>query len=259
MSIWIPGFEHVHLPNMPTGGPYDEYRHPKFGWHTWEGHNLDAAEGAFAKYPPHCAVSWELGVRRQYIPLDLHSYAFAGNDNDDSYVIQVEVAGFAGESHEWPQPKLQWLGEQVVRPIALLCKIPPIVVWKGFHGEGEGLILASRQSPLRLTTQELDSFSGHLGHQHMPSPDVHWDPGRLPISTILDFATPHPVEEEEDMAYAFFTFEGVSRTFYGDWVHIRAVSAEDIKDIQASSGGKVPKVHLAKSQFDNMVNVTPGG
>ncbi len=185
-DLWLPGFE--RRPGK-VGAPYDETRHPKFGWHTWEGTNWSSAERAFAPYPPHIAVNPIDRIRRQYVPLNLHAFAFAGSDADDSYVIQVEVAGFAGESHNWPEATIKWLGEWVVRPIAQAVGIPPVVVPQGFHGEGEGLLLASKRSPIRFkNAAQLDAFAGHCGHQHMPDPDQHWDPGRLPIARILAYA-----------------------------------------------------------------------
>jgi hypothetical protein len=251
MALWVPGFERVTLPDSPDGGWYDEYKHPKFGWHTWEGYSLAGAEAAFRKYPPHIAVSFELGVRRQYIDLARHAYAFAGSDSDDSYVIQVEVAGYAGESQDWLQSKLKWLGEMVVRPITA------IIVPVGFHGQGAGFILASDDSPIRLTTSELDGFAGHLGHQHMPSPDEHWDPGKLPISRILDYAkTATPVGEEDDMQF-FFRFPASKRLWMGNGFHYREVSDEDVKDFQAMSGGKIPELWLADKQVERMQRIGP--
>jgi hypothetical protein len=70
-------------------------------------------------------------------------------------------------------------------------------------------VLATASSPIRLTRQQWDAYSGQLGHQHAPQND-HWDPGRLDLAAIAAAAraelgapppTPPPqlVWSEEDM------------------------------------------------------------
>lgn len=187
-DLWVAGYEHKP---MKSGGVYDETAHPKLGWHTWESTNWMAAENAFRKYPPHLAVfpPWpgkEASVgKRQYVPLNHHAYAFAGNESDDEYVIQVEVAGFAKQMRHTPDVVLEWLAREVVMPLERAVGIPRIIVKHGFQDAG---YLATKTSKIRLSLAELRNFSGHLGHQHMPSPDTHWDPGALPIQDILEIA-----------------------------------------------------------------------
>ena len=201
MSIWLSGFEHRDL--GPDGGPYDRHDNPKLLWHTWEGYSWSSAESAFAKYPPHIAVNPKDRVRRQYVSLDRHAYALAGSDTENSWVIQVEVAGAARDTHTWPAEWLRWLGTDVLAPILSAVPIPPAITPLGFHGEGEGIILASPRSPIRYrSVAAWDAFSGHVGHQHAPSPDAHWDPGRLDVQAIIEAANPTvpgPPPEEEEM------------------------------------------------------------
>lgn len=189
VDIWLPGFE--KRPIGPDGGPYDEMGHPKIGWHTWEGMSWNAAETAFRKYPPHLAVNCQDRQRRQYVALNRHAYAFRGNDNDDSYVIQIEVAGWAAHTQDMSDADCEWLMTEVVEVIERFVPVPRIIIGKGFHGADEGISppLASTSSPIRLTVPGLDAFAGHLGHQHMPPPDVHWDPGRFPLDRIFSHAT----------------------------------------------------------------------
>lgn len=208
-DLWLAGFDRRDL--GPDGGLYDEVKHPKLGWHTWEGTSWASAEAAFAKYPPHIGAKPPFpGVKdpgkRQYVALNRHAYAFAGSESDDEFVVQVEVAGFARETHTWSDAVCEWLAVEIVDPIAKAVGVPPVIVTGGFHGEGEGIVLASKKSPIRLTPAELRAFSGHLGHQHMPgdddptdgdsSGDAHWDPGRLPIARILARAT---APQEDDV------------------------------------------------------------
>lgn len=203
-DLWLPGFARVDLDGQPHGGPYDDMSRPKFGWHTWEGMSWSGAEAAFRKYPPHVAVfpPWpgqEAKVgRRQYVSLDRHAYAFAGSENDDEYVVQVEVAGFAKDMRHAPEVVLRWLATEVVAPIERAVGVPRVVVRFGFRDSG---FLATPRSAIRLTAAELRQFSGHLGHQHMPAPDAHWDPGALPIDRILNYLDDHT--EDDDMESQF--------------------------------------------------------
>lgn len=199
MNPWLPGFSRVDLDGQPHGGPYDDTSRPKLGWHTWEGFSWPSAEAAFRKYPPHVAVfpPWpgrekQVG-RRQYVPLDRHAYAFAGSESDDEFVIQVEVAGKAAEMRNAPDVVLQWLAINVVAPIEAATHVPRVVVRFGFRDTG---FLATPNSKIRLTPTELREFSGHLGHQHMPPPDHHWDPGALPIDRILNHLDDHVGDDD---------------------------------------------------------------
>lgn len=185
-DIWLPGYD--KKPLGLHGGVYDETSNPKLCWHTTEGPSLAGAERAYANYPPHIGVNPTTGEKHQYVPLNKHSYALAGSESDDEYVIQVEVVGYAGQSHLWGDAVLRWLGENVVRPIRETIGVPDVVIPAGFRKEGGGIVLASKYSPIRLSLDGLRKFSGHLGHQHMPSPDSHWDPGGLPIHKILSFS-----------------------------------------------------------------------
>jgi len=187
---WLPGFKYVDLDLTGIEAPevgraYDETSNPKVCWHTTEGSTLKGAERAFAKYPPHVGVCFETRERNQYLPLDKCSFSLRGSESDDEFVIQVEVVGFAGQSHTWSNEKLEWLGRGVLAPISLATGCPTTVVPMGFHGEGEGIRLASSSSPIRFPSESaLRAFAGQFGHQHAPFPDEHWDPGKLNANRI---------------------------------------------------------------------------
>ena len=193
--MWLPGFERRDL--GPDGGPYDDTSRPKICWHTTQGSTLAGAEAAYAPYPPHLGIDPVRRIKRQYVSLDRHSYAFRGAENDDEFVIQIEVVGFAQGTHMWPDSVLRWLGEEVVRPIRDAVGVPDVVVWHGFKGEGDGIVLARSDSPIRLTSAQLRNFSGHLGHQHMPAPDEHWDPGALPVGKILAYSKDYDMQLDD--------------------------------------------------------------
>lgn len=197
-ASWIPGVTRVHLGPHVAGGPYDDMSRPKAGIHTTEGSTVAGARAAFRRYPPHLCYHPGTREREQYVPLDRHAYAFAGPEADDEYVVQVELVGTARNTHTWPDEWLRNIAADIVRPLRDLVGIPPVIVRHGFLGEEEarrrGIVLASTSSPIRLPLGELRAFSGWLGHQHMPPPDHHWDPGALPMARILAHA-----EQEDDM------------------------------------------------------------
>lgn len=149
-----------------------------------QGATLAGARAAFAAYPPHIGYNPATRELEQYVPLDRHSYAFFNGEADDEYVIQIEVVGFSETAHLMPDWQVQNIVDDVVNPLEELIGVPPVVVWHGFHGEGEGFVLASVHSPIRLTLAQLREFAGHLGHQHIPG-DAHWDPGRFRIGEVL--------------------------------------------------------------------------
>jgi hypothetical protein len=196
-DIWLPGYERWDISGAP-GTPYDEIDDPKAVAHTTEGTSIDGAVSAYRAYPPQLIVD---PVRRrcvQHIPLNRAGYALWNGDADDSRCYQVEIVGFASQTHLWSDATLRWLGENLARPLHEYGGVPYRVVWKGFRRDGEmPYALADSDSPLRLTQAELDSFSGWLGHQHIPG-DSHWDPGGLDVGKILGYAQEIDMYDEKD-------------------------------------------------------------
>lgn len=185
-DLWIPSWEHVPYVGL-GGGSYTDLENPKLLWHTWEGDSWAGAEsvGGWARYPPHCGAHREDRLVRQYVPLNKSAYSLANTAAEHEYVIQVEVNGFARETQEWSDDDMDWLRSAVLEPIQQAVGVPRIVVPQGFHGEGEGIVLATKSSPIRFgSVADLRGFSGHMGHQHSPG-DEHWDPGRFRIDYLL--------------------------------------------------------------------------
>lgn len=182
--MWLPNAKRVSLGSNVGGGPYDDMRNPKVCWHMTQGSGLAGARSAFAPYPPHIGYDPKNRQLEQYVPLDRHSYAFFNGEADDEYIIQIEVVGFAEDAHNMPDWQVQNIVDDLVNPLEELIGVPPVVIRHGFRGAGEGIVLASPSSPIRITLNELREFSGHLGHQHIPG-DGHWDPGRFRIGEVL--------------------------------------------------------------------------
>mgnify|MGYP000178987069 CR=1 FL=1 len=196
MAVVLPGFTFTDL--GPDGGPYDEIKHPKICWHTTEGSSLAGAEAAFKAYPPHLGYDPRTRIKRQYVSLDRHSYALRGGESDDEYVIQIEVVGRAAETGGWPAEWYRNIGLDLIRPLRNLLRIPDRHL--RFYGPNEGIVLATATSPIRLSNEAFRAFTGHLGHQHVPAPDSHWDPGGFRIDEAIDYSHNPDIEQEIDMA-----------------------------------------------------------
>ncbi len=182
---WLPKARRVNLGANVAGGSYDDTRKPKVCWHFTQGSSLTGARSAFAAYPPHIGYDPKTRELEQYVPLDRHSYAFFNGEADDEYIIQIEVVGFSEDSHNMPDGQVQNIVDDLVNPLEELIGVPPVVIRHGFRGAGEGIVLATPSSPIRISLDELREFSGHLGHQHIPG-DGHWDPGRFRIDEVLE-------------------------------------------------------------------------
>lgn len=187
----LPGFTYIDL--GPDGGPFDQSTLPKVEWHTTEGSTLAGAESAYRSYPPHLGYDPVRRIKHQYISLDRHSYASRNSEAEDDYVIQIELVGFAGQTHNWSDQVYRNIAADLIVPLEKAIGVPRR--WKRFYRADEGIVLASPNSPIRLTNAQWRAFTGHLGHQHAPDPDEHWDPGGLRMDKAVKFAA----EMDDDM------------------------------------------------------------
>lgn len=207
-EIRVPEFEWKPLGR--AGGTYDRRSPMKIGWHTWEGTNWSSAESTFNRYPPHIGAKYP-EQPRQYVDLARHSYAYKGSESDDEPIIQLELAGFARDMRFKDDAFLRWLAgitDSINRALhsAGWDTVDPVVPPQGFKDEldREWAPLASARSRLRFTDAELEAFRGHLGHQHVPAPDSHWDPGALNVQRMLTFCQFTPGQEEDEMTHEEF-------------------------------------------------------
>ena len=126
----------------------------------------------------------------QLIDLQLSAYALRHDpgtpETNRAKVIQVEIEEFAKDAHNWPTQKLDWITDVIVKPACQQMGIDAAVYQQRF-GDGDGLLLASKSSPIRINDKATwYAYNGLLGHQHAPgvSGNEHWDPGRLDIAYI---------------------------------------------------------------------------
>jgi hypothetical protein len=223
MADFIPGYARVDL--GPDGGSYDDMSNPKGCIHTTEGSTLAGAEAAYRNYPPHIGYDPVKRIKRQYVPLNRYSYAFKGSESDDEYIIQIEIVGFARQTHLWSDQIYRNIAEDVIKPVGDAIGIPRTAL--KFYGEGEGIILASPDSPIRLSAAQLRNYRGWLGHQHIPRPDSHWDPGRFLIGKC--FAHLSTLEWRDDSVKNLILARSANGNdiWVGDGIHRRHVADMD--------------------------------
>jgi hypothetical protein len=195
--VFLAGFESIPGNNA---GEFTQGRW-KLLLHTTEGHNIAGAVSAYREHNswPHFTVSFEERRRVQHVDMALPARALRSGGGvvrtNGAHVIQVEIVGFAED--EMSRDKAAWIGSEVVAPIREA--IPEIRLHgPRFRGKGEGIVLATRDSPIRFTPQAWLDFDGICGHQHAPLND-HWDPGRIPLDTILDAARGTLVPDLEEI------------------------------------------------------------
>lgn len=259
MVTWLDGFTRIGLA-VTAGRPYDEMSHPKICLHTTEGSSIEGAESAFTNYPPHVCVDYRSRRRHQYLPLDTCSYSLKGSESDDEYVVQVEIVGFATRP---PGPdECDWLGAEVIAPIAAAIGCPLVPAPQGFHGGDEGIVpyISSALSPIRFKDEAaLRAFSGVMGHQHAPPPDTHWDPGPIDIHRILTAAA----EGEDDMPYTEAQLKALVRSVLDEGTAFGQVSwagtcKEQLKAIQAVYNAVIAGTQADKVQAAEILNAVAG-
>lgn len=187
MAIWLPGYERVDL--GLDGKPFEYTHNPKGLLHRTEGSTLAGAESAMRAYPSHLGYDLWTREKHQYISLDLAAYS-AMDESDNDPIYQVELVGFSKDSRYLPDWALRNIAEDVIKPLADTVGIPPVMIRHGFKDGLDGIYpyLASPQSPIRISYAELRAFSGWLGHQHLPAPDDHWDPGAINMARLIELA-----------------------------------------------------------------------
>lgn len=253
MADWIPGWTRVDL--GPDGGTYDETHHPKGCLHTTEGTTLAGAESAYRNYPPHLGYDPVRRIKHQYVRLDRYSYAFRNGETDDEFIVQVEIVGFANQTHAWSNQVYANIAEDVLRPLEDLVGIPR--QYLRFYRADEGIVLARKTSPIRLRPSQLRNFSGWMGHQHAPGladngsvlqyGDEHWDPGGFRMDLALSFV---PKSRKGDDMLMLAQEIGNPKVFVGNGVTRRHVRSEkELADLQYWMGvaGHSTKVEQFKA------------
>jgi len=176
-------------------GGLSYHAHQNVPWrlllHTTEGTSIEGAEAAYRANgsAPHFTIS--PGRVHQHISLRYGAYALrneaGGVETNRMHCIQIEIVGFAAQSHTWPMAYNEYLGTALIGPILEWggASINAGIVPRFLNGD-DGF-LASPSAKQRMSYPEWATFNGICGHQHAPE-NSHWDPGRINISAILDAA-----------------------------------------------------------------------
>lgn len=189
---WLPGFERIEVAGK-TGGTWADTTSPWRGvLHTVEG-GWDAAISAYrsAGIPPHFTVDPKTRRRGQHVSLNRSSYAMendsGGVETNRLHAVQVEIVGYAAQSYLMPDEDLEWLGVQVLRPLANATGIKPKTL--AFYDGRAGFTLATETAPQRMSFEDWLTWDGWCGHQHVPE-NAHWDPGALNVARAIAYAFP---------------------------------------------------------------------
>jgi hypothetical protein len=204
VAVFLPGFEVIEGQSAGSFKGRDDGTHIGV-LHTTQGSSLSSALGAFRDNNswPHITCGGPDRVKIQHLSLDVPARALfntsaGGRTNREPLVVQIEILGRAEESHDWPEEYLEWLGSEVVGPVARAVGIP-LTTSVTFFGEDAGFVLAEATSRQRLSAEAYDTYAGWLGHQHVPE-NKHWDPGKLDVQRIFAAAGGSPSQGGLTMA-----------------------------------------------------------
>ncbi len=184
MAIWLPDFIKINSEkkgfDYSTKGPY------RLVLHTTETKGLGDMPTTHEN-PPHLWVDLDNDTYLQAIPLDLASFSLrhpGGTiDTNGIFCIQVEIVGYAKDTHNYSDEWYKKLALNVIKPICETVGID-YKIYKEFKGEGDE-VLATVTSTNRMSADEWVKFNGVCGHQHIPN-NTHWDPGQLQYEKVIE-------------------------------------------------------------------------
>jgi hypothetical protein len=230
--------------------------------HTTEG-SWESAYAALDRnnnWPHLMAEPWPGGRKVQAVPFDRAGKSLAnapgGVETNRYGTIQIELIGFAADTHEWSNEQVDYLAA-LLKPIIDGLGIRH--VGQTFYGEDAGFTLATANAPQRMSPDEWLAWDGIAGHQHVPEND-HWDPGKFRIDRFLAGLTGTPSSTGGNTVYHMVIdgpAAGNPRTFkvdglmildelpYGNprgayAIHVEALDAAAKYGIPIVDGRKVP-------------------
>lgn len=213
----LPGYEHDI---EPGAGLSVSAGAVKFVKHTTESRrgtyravrNLWRGPANWGKGLPHFLMDGPRIV--QLLPLTVGAYTLVNDPggadtNRSGPAIQLERCGFAADP--MPDDEYDALGK-LLADLVDAGHALDLAQHPRFYGANEGIVLARKDSPIRMSAREYEAFNGFCGHQHVPEND-HWDPGKLDGDRLEAIArthlaggqpapTPTPEDEDDDMVKA---------------------------------------------------------
>jgi len=184
---WLDGWHHAPKSPPHDGYYYDDGYPARVTWHTMEGW-LSVATTLAHRAPPQLWASPRTRLKVQSIPLvyaGMATYYQRGYPYDPDVVtnhVQVELEGFAGQTHTWPVEWLDWVADEVLVPIMRFYRHHGIAFdpLAGPHMPGEAMGgSAADDAPQRMGWNTWARFNAQGGHRHVPGNGDRWDPGPL--------------------------------------------------------------------------------
>lgn len=193
---WLPAA--IREPH-PRPFPWVETANPKGCLHTTETSGRANYRGWTVM--PHAEVLPIPGKGvevKQFLPFSQASFALRHErpqPTNGDFIFQFELVGTCdphGPGYFWPNADVAVLADlwhKVIKPLDLAFLIPfKAPVWDAYPGE------TNRH---RMTDAQFDTYSGWLGHQHVPQND-HGDPGAFPWVRLAAIAKAD-LEKDDDM------------------------------------------------------------
>lgn len=173
----------------------------KVVWHTTETRGWPGYGGGASA--PHLTYDASDHQWRQHFRADRSARALrnpaGGVETNTDDCLQVEIIAYSDEAlgRAWGGLPVSELDDRALRELGDFAR------WANDEW-GVPLTLADDWRPvaagsLRFSYSEWRSFTGHCGHIHVPE-NTHWDPGRLDVWTIIDYAKGGTVSWNEDLS-----------------------------------------------------------
>lgn len=162
--------------------------------HTTEGFFEGALEVFEQHYAPHFEVGLDKGVPRINQLVKVGYIGSSCRAHNDEAIVQIEMVGFAKTSPWYPHGKVARDDGHVVdygdTDIALAWLMIEIEKEYGVplsHPYADDDWGKAGHNSTR-SAGKFGKVAGWYGHQNMPDPDVHWDPGHLQWSKLFALA-----------------------------------------------------------------------
>lgn len=204
----LAGYEQVIIPGAGLSvGP---------GAKKFVAHTTETGPRSLAPLIEHWRRNWGAGLphfvqegRRvvQLLPLDVGAYTLenapgGADTNRSGPAVQVEVVSYAAQ--DWDDDTYETFGKL----IADVKRVHDFDLGNHprWYGANEGIVLASYNSPIRMTAAQYNAFNGWCAHQHVPE-NAHWDCGKKDTDRIERIARAHYAgsgvtpEPEDDLPY----------------------------------------------------------
>jgi hypothetical protein len=190
---WLPSAKRE---NHNRSNSWAEKTDPKGCLHTTEGSDWPTYRDWTVM--PHATVKPIPGKGveiHQHVPFSQASFALrnldGGVQTNRDCVFQFELIGTCeqgGPGYYWPAADnavLLDLYEKVIAPLSSAFDIPlrarPFQAYPASYGAASG------SNNVRMSGASFDTYSGWLGHQHVPE-NVHGDPGAFPWDRMMEVA-----------------------------------------------------------------------